>query len=315
MAGEPGRQTTLQLKSPVPCDSEVHSLLKRQGRIPVPGYEYWRELLRERAERISPDSDNGVKARSVIGRFCRVSFGISPYHYRFFLLNQARYYLWKFRVRIEGWQNIPQEGPLVYVMKHRHFADITLHALGHGLSSIPLCEPGKEQSVLYNFDRLRALAGQSALCRFVMKNELLDLPIGVHLTLNGGIPFVQDLETKAKNTPGFDPEDPKVKERQERLSKYASFKDGYRELLSWLKNGGCVAIYGESTRVKDNKMGHLSMRLFEKLQRTPGLQFVPVGTEINGIHYTLRYGSPCGLEELRTKVGQLSGIDEKDFLS
>jgi 1-acyl-sn-glycerol-3-phosphate acyltransferase len=270
------------------------------------------EILRERSERLGKGS---TLARCLLGFTRRVSLGVSPALYRMSCVQQFYRTCQSYGpVVYEGLENIPLDRPCLFVMKHRGFSDITMHGMGYALATsgsvddlvFPDCWSSKTEIV----ERVK----DARLCRFVMKEDLLSLPIGLHLVLNGGIPVPQDLETKAKNTPGFDPKAPKVLEQQKKMSGWFNFKDSFREITNTLKGGDAVMIYGEATRVSGEKMGHLSERMIQRLAKSNQAALIPVGSEIKDGEIFVRYGQDTEMDELRESIARLSGIPLENFL-
>lgn len=269
------------------------------------------QLCQERKQRFSPTA--GVRARNLVGIQRQLHLGVSDKHYRFFCGHQLkRTCLSKWELSYHGLNNIPKDDPILFVMKHRGFTDITLHGFGYAWasSSYPIDAP----SPWNDTQTLSQVLNTGQACRFVMKEELLCLPIGAHLVLNGGIPVPQDLETKAKNTPGFDPKAPEVLAKQAEMAPWFSFKDSYREIINTLKNNGAVMIYGEATRVDGDRMGHLSLNMIQRLARTKRTQIIPVGTRLDHQKLEVHYGAPCGIDELRDNIASLSGITPEHYL-
>lgn len=246
--------------------------------------------------------------------YAYTTHGISDIHYRFYArLQFLHLYQRKWDITYTGLDHIPKDKPVLYVMKHRGFADISLHGMGSlwATSNLP---NDLDPSLLWrDKEAMLDIISQGSPCRFVMKDELLSLPIGLHLVLNGGIPVPQDLETKAKNTPGFDPEDPFVLSRQKEFSTWANFKDSFREILQSLKKQTSIMIYGEATRVSGDQMGHLSLKLIQKLSR--GIEIIPVGSVFKNQTMSLNYGPPCKLDELRDTIADLSEIPKSQYIS
>lgn len=268
-------------------------------------------ILQERALRIQ--SEQGVKGRSLLGLTRRISLGVSPNHYRYFCALQLhKTCLNKWALQYKGLENIPRDRPVLFVMKHRGFSDITLHGFGYAWASsgLHLSEAKPWEKNELTEDILSA----GKMCRFVMKEDLLNLPIGIHLVFNGGIPVPQDLETKALNTPGFDPKDPNVLAQQKKMSSWFNFKDSYREILNTLKDNNAVMIYGEATRVAGDQMGHLSLKMIQRLAKVPKTQLIPVGTTLDAQGMCVSYGAPCALEELRDQIAKLSNIPKDRYL-
>lgn len=197
-------------------------------------------------------------------------------------------------------------------MKHRGFADISLHGMGNLWATSGLSTDLPSDLLWQDKEALLDIVSQGELCRFIMKDELLNLPLGLHLVLNGGIPVPQDLETKAKNTEGFNPEDPKVLARQKEFTSWFNFKDSFREILQTLKSNGSIMIYGEATRVHGDKMGHLSLKLIKKLSR--GVTVIPVGSVFKDQHMSINYGTPTELDDLRYAIADLSEIHKSQFI-
>jgi 1-acyl-sn-glycerol-3-phosphate acyltransferase len=274
-------------------------------------WENFGQILRDRQLRLTPDGS--VLARCLLGFRRRVNLDVSAAMYRVACEQQLKYLcLNKWDLRFEGIEHIDKDSPSLFVMKHRGFADITLHGFGYmwGTSGLHLEQPTPWQNPKMMSEIL--LAGKSS--RFVMKEDLLALPIGLHLVMNGGIPVPQDLETKALNNPGFDPKDPKVLAQQKKMSTWFNFKDSYREIINTLKNNGSVMIYGEATRVSGDRMGHLSLRMIERLCKAPRTRLIPVGTSLTDGVMTVRYGEPCGMNDLRDRIAELSKIPKSNYI-
>jgi len=218
----------------------------------------------------------------------------------------------KWNIRFEGLHNISKHEPCLFVMKHRGYSDITLHGIGNlwATSTVPL--DTEALALWHNPELLLDVIHTGNLCRFIMKDELLMLPIGLHLVLNGGIPVPQDLETKARNNPSFDAHNPKALARQMELSKWFNFKDSFREILTSLKQKQSVMIYGEATRVVGNQMGHLSLKLIQKLAK--GVALIPIGSVLKGQNLTLRYGPATTTEDLRDAIAELSEIPKHQYI-
>lgn len=270
------------------------------------------KILAERRERIGKGS---TKARCLLGFTRKVSLGVASHLYRFSCVQQFyRSCQANGPVHYDGLEKIPLDRPCLFVMKHRGFSDITLHGMGYALATTGELEKLKFPECWRNRPAIVERMQRAKLCRFVMKEDLLSLPIGLHLVLNGGIPVPQDLETKAKNTPGFDPKDSAVLAHQKAMSSWFNFKDSYREITQNLKEGGAVMIYGEATRVSGEKMGHLSEKMIQRLGRIGNTAIVPVGSQICDGKMVIRYGEPTEVEQLRQKIADLSGIQASDYL-
>ena len=285
----------------------------------TPGEQGWygwsslSPILKERGERLT--STAKVRGRSLLGFCRRTTLGVSPKHYRFFCaLQLLKTCVNKWPLRYEGLENIPTDRPVLFVMKHRGFSDITLHGFGYAWATSGLFRERFSEAIWEDRSALERILSVGKSCRFVMKEDLLNLPIGLHLVVNGGIPVPQDLETKALNTPGFDPKDPKVLEQQKKMSSWFNFKDSYREILETLKGGGGVMIYGEATRVEGHRMGHLSLKMISRLAKVPDTQLIPVGTKYNDQGMTVSYGPACALEDLRDRIAELSDIPKDQYL-
>lgn len=269
------------------------------------------KLWQERKQRFAPSA--GVRARTLIGSKRQLHLGVSERHYRFFCGHQLkRTCLSKWELSYHGLKHIPKDSPLLFVMKHRGFTDITLHGFGHAWATSDY--PIDGASPWSRPETLNQVLSTGRACRFVMKEELLCLHIGAHLVLNGGIPVPQDLETKAKNTPGFDPSSPEVREKQAQMGPWFSFKDSYREIINTLRSRGSVMIYGEATRVDGDRMGHLSLNMIERLARTKGTLIIPVGTRLNDRSLEVHYDAPCTIDDLRDNIARLSGITTEHYL-
>lgn len=276
-----------------------------------PSFSLLKVLLRERAERFA---DQKVKARCLLGFTRWTSLGCSPQHYSTACFHQLkRTCLAKFQVEYEGLQNIPVDEPALFVMKHRGFTDITLHGFAYAWATSGL-HLDRGPSLLGDDPAMKEVISKGRSCRFVMKEDLLSLPIGLHLVINGGIPVPQDLETKALNTPGFDPKAPEVIAKTEKMAKWFSFKDSFREITTTLKLGGGVMIYGEATRVAGDRMGHLSQRMLERLARSSKAALIPVGTQLEGKALRVRYGAPSSIDGLRDAIAELSGISKDAYI-
>ena len=270
----------------------------------------FKSILAERRERLG---GHGVRARCLLGYTRKVNLGCSPLLYRVSCRYQLlRMCLNKWNLTYEGLEHIDKNKPSLFVMKHRGFSDITLHGFAYAwaTSGLSLDNPSPWTSAKTLIEILNA--GKTS--RFIMKEDLLSLPIGLHLVLNGGIPVPQDLETKALNQPGFDPKDPKVLEQQKKMSSWFNFKDSYREILSTLKTNGSVMIYGEATRVHGDHMGHLSLKMIERLCAVPNTQLIPVGSSLRDGTMTVRYGAPCSSVDLRDNIARLSEIPPERYL-
>ena len=270
------------------------------------------EILRERRERLGKGN---TKARCLLGFTRRVTLGVSPRHYRFSCVKQ--FYSscqGNGPVHYEGLENIPLDRPCLFVMKHRGFSDITLHGMGYALATSGEISKLKFPDLWENKQGISQRLETARLCRFVMKEELLSLPIGLHLVMNGGIPVPQDLQTKARNTPGFNPKAPDVLEQQKRMASWFNFKDSFREISTSLKEGGAVMIYGEATRVSGEKMGHLSEKMIQRLAKNHDAAVIPVGTEVLKGNMVVRYGPVTGMEDLRSTIATLSGIKKDNYL-
>jgi 1-acyl-sn-glycerol-3-phosphate acyltransferase len=277
------------------------------------GLKSFSPILEERSQRIVPEGK--VTGRSLLGLPRKVSLGVSPHHYRFFCaLQLQKTCLNKWPLRYEGLDNIPVDRPCLFVMKHRGFSDITLHGFGYAWATSKLYGDAYGSSIWENPQALEEILSVGKSCRFVMKDALLNLPIGLHLVINGGIPVPQDLETKALNTPGFDAKDPKALSEQKKLGQWFNFKDSYREILETLKGGGGVMIYGEATRVQGDQMGHLSLKMIQRLARVPNTALVPVGSKLEDGSMVVSYGEACELDQLRDNIAQLSGINKDQYL-
>ncbi len=288
------------------------SLITEEKYIHWPSAAY-RQLMRDSwLERMNANR-RLVTARKLPWGKVRLGLGVSESYYRFYFMHHFIGVYGRFmNLSVEGVDQVPLSGPRVYVMKHRKWCDITFHGVGHALITSGLKPP----DIIDPRDHAtwRRQAALTETCRFVMKGELLTLPVGAHMLMNGAIPITQDMEIKKRNTPGYEPSAKEVR-LAESLKKWYSFMDSYREITDTLKSGKSIIIYGESTRVKDGKMGHLSTAFLKKLERIPGCQFIPVGTSIQGRNYQLRYGPPCKVEELREHVANLSHIDQSDWLN
>jgi 1-acyl-sn-glycerol-3-phosphate acyltransferase len=277
------------------------------------GWSSLAPILKERRERLTDAAK--VRGRSLLGICRRVTLGVSPQHYRFFCaLQLQKTCVNKWSLRYKGLENIPSDRPVLFVMKHRGFSDITLHGFGYAWATSGLYRDRYGESIWEDRSALEKILSVGKSCRFVMKEDLLSLPIGLHLVLNGAIPVPQDLETKALNTPGFDPKDPKVLAQQKKMSSWFTFKDSYREILETLKGSGGVMIYGEATRVEGHKMGHLSLKMIQRLAKVPNTQLIPVGTQLNDDGMTVSYGPACTLDDLRDRMAELSDISKDQYL-
>jgi len=270
------------------------------------------KILRERAERLGKGP---VLARSLLGLTRRVTLGVSPNLYWFSCVRQ---FYWTCQghgpVHYEGLGNIPADRPCLFVMKHRGFSDITLHGVGFALATSGQSEGLRFPECWSNRPGIVELLGRGKLCRFVMKEDLLSHPIGLHLVLNGGIPVPQDLETKAKNTLGFDPSSEEVLKHQKKMAGWFNFKESFREITTTLKDGGAVMIYGEATRVSGDKMGHLSEKMIQRLAKNPGVALIPVGSQVQEGRMVVRYGRETDVSSLRAVIAELSGITQENFL-
>lgn len=288
--------------------------MEKEQFITFPSLSYLGELKREREQRFTEDKPK-VTARDVCLRKRQLSLGVSNAHYNFFLLNQF-YNLCRGKndVCFKGLDLVPDNGPLLFVMKHRGFSDITCHGMGHALIRSTIHKARSVEEGFTDLRRVRKIVTHAFPSRFIMKEDLLNLPIGVHLVLNGGIPVLQDLETKALNNPGFDPEAKAVLKKRERLSKWFNFKDSYREIMQVLKNNGSIMIYGEATRVHGEKMGHISLKFIERMAKG-NVHLIPVGSRLENKRMTICYGSPCDSADLRSKIAELSGIPDSSFIA
>ncbi|MBF0198679.1 MAG: hypothetical protein HQL32_13265 [Planctomycetes bacterium] len=281
----------------------------------IPTLKLFKELKEERAERLN-SSANKLKARTLLFGTSSLSLGCSPLHYRYYCLCQLLHlYARKFPIAYEGLSNIPNDGKIIFVMKHRSFSDITLHGFGYAWASSGLHLDQTIDQLKANIPLMKEILNKGQSCRFVMKEDLLNLPIGFHLVMNGGIPVHQDLETKAKNQKDFDPKCPKVLKKRDAMSKWFSFKDSYKEVMNELKGGGAIMIYGEATRVEGDQMGHLSEKFLSRLVRIPGAKIIPVGSRVENKKMIISYGPQCEIDDLRTQIATLSGIKESHFIS
>jgi 1-acyl-sn-glycerol-3-phosphate acyltransferase len=279
------------------------------------GWSALGRLWKERPNRF--DANGNTHAKTLLGQKRPLSLGVSLEHYRFFCGHQLRRTcLSKWTLSYHGLQHIPVDEPVLFVMKHRGFTDITLHGFGYAwaTSGVTTNINSETDRPWLHQETFHHILQSGQPCRFVMKEDLLTLPIGAHLVINGGIPVPQDLETKAKNTPGFDPEAPEVLAHQESMSSWFSFKDSYREIVSTLKNKGAVMIYGEATRVDGNQMGHLSLNMIERLSRSKGTHIIPVGTRLLNGGMEVHYGPACEAGQLRDHIAELSGISKDNYL-
>jgi 1-acyl-sn-glycerol-3-phosphate acyltransferase len=285
-------------------------LFTKEKRWLIPSFNYIRELKKERKDR----STNGdlLKARDLAFRTQSVSLGCSPLHYKFFCLWQLNLlYARNCSIIYKGLENIPQGCPSIFVMKHRGFADITLHGFGYAwaTSGLPY-----DNNPFKSNDAMREVIDKGKSTRFLMKEDLLSLPIGHHLVLNGGIPILQDHETKALNNPGYDVNAEKVQKKIKEMSTWFSFKNSYREILNLLKANESIMIYGEATRVPGNKMGHLSTKFLNRLSKVKNTSFIPVGSTWNKNEKTIAYGKACQIDELRDSIASLSNLTKNDYI-
>jgi 1-acyl-sn-glycerol-3-phosphate acyltransferase len=289
----------------------MHQLLGTHATIPsLAGLQ---QLLAERHERRTLNGRPWIKTKNLLFQDAYISHGVSEFHYRFYArLQFLNLYQKKWDIRFEGLEHIPKNEAVLYVMKHRGYADITLHGIGSlwATSQVPLNTP--EKHLWQNPELFLDLISSGQICRFVMKDELLCLPIGYHLVINGGIPVPQDLETKAKNSTNFKADDPKALARQKELGQWFHFKDSFREILSSLKKQQSMMIYGEATRVHGDQMGHLSTKLIQKLSRAT--KIIPVGSVLKGRELTLKYGPVTQLEQLRDTIAELSEIPPNRYI-
>ena len=288
-------------------NTEIFSKEKRWF---LPSLSFISELKKERKERAN--SSDLVKARNLAFRVKDVSLGCSSLHYRFFCLWQLNLlYARNCTVTYKGLENIPQDNPCVFVMKHRGFADITLHGFGYAWATSGMSfnnNPFKSNNAM------REIIHKGKTTRFLMKEDLLSLPIGHHLVLNGGIPILQDHETKTLNNPGYDANSEKVQNKIKKMSTWFSFKNSYREILNVLKDNNSLMIYGEATRVSGNKMGHLSTKFLSRLGKVKNTSFIPVGSSWTENEKTISYGKACEIDQLRDEIAKLSNITKDDYL-
>lgn len=279
----------------------------------IPSCHGFQQLLTERKERREINGRPCIKAKNLYFEDAYLTHGVSEFHYRFYARFQFQnLYKKKWDIRFEGLENIPKDQAVLYVMKHRGYADITLHGIGSlwATSSVPVDTPAHQ--IWQDPELLLDIISSGDICRFVMKDELLSLPIGFHLVMNGGIPVPQDLETKAMNSPNFKADDPKALARQKELATWFHFKDSFREILSSLKKQQSMMIYGEATRVHGDQMGHLSTKLIQKLSR--GVNIIPVGSVLKGRELILRYGTETPLDQLRDTIADLSEIPKSNYI-
>lgn len=270
-------------------------------------------LKRERDER--QKGTNLVKARTLIGICRKLTLGLSPIHYRFFCSWQlALFYKGKDKLVYTGLEHLQSKAPKVFIMKHRSYADITLHGMGYLWASSGLYLDREFESLWEEKKPVLEITESGKPCRFIMKEDLLTLPIGFHLVMNGGIPVLQDLETKALNQPDFDPESEKVVLQREKMASWFSFKDSYREVLNELNGGGSIMIYGEATRVSGNKMGHIALKFLKRLSKVKDIEFIPVGSVWRNGEKRINYGKACDIENLREEMANLSGIPKEQYL-
>jgi 1-acyl-sn-glycerol-3-phosphate acyltransferase len=289
---------------------ETPEFLNEKGWL-FPSSAYLKCIKKERVERTA--SADAITARNLLYSLKKVSLGVSPYHYRFFCLWQLLgLYARNCKVEYTGLQNIKQDIPKVFVMKHRGFADITLHGFGYAwaTSGLPLIDYNPFENLL----KTREVIAKGKPSRFLMKEDLLSLPIGYHLVVNGGIPILQDHETKTLNNPGYDMNDPKVQKKIKKMSTWFSFKNSYREILNVLNNNDSIMIYGEATRVSGDKMGHLSTKFLKRLSKVKNVEFIPVGSIWTDTTKKINYGAACEIEALRDNIAELSDISKEDYL-
>lgn len=269
-------------------------------------------MLLERKERYQLESNTFGKTLS--GKKESVSLGCSPFHFRFFCFWQLKaLYAWNSEIIYEGLQHIPKDRACIFVMKHRGYSDITLHGFGNAWATSDETY-NETQNKLPENVKIRKILSEGKMCRFLMKEDLLSLPIGAHLVINGGIPILQDHETKALNNPEYNPDDPSVKDKIKKMSTWFSFKDSYREILDSLKQSQSIMIYGEATRVAGNKMGHLSLKFLKRLTKNDDTCFIPVGSTWKGKQKIIRYGLPCELDQLRDHIAELSEIPKSNYI-
>lgn len=279
-----------------------------------PSPAYRRDILAERRERLAATA-LPVTARDLLLRRRRVSLGLSPQLYRWSLVSHfLGHFSGGHRLETEGLSNVPTAGPWVFVMKHRMWADIAMHSASFTWRTSGLHKDLPSWELASDHRRFREITAAGSYCHFVMKEDLLTLPIGLHIVLNGGIPVLQDLETKTKNSPGFDPASPAVLRQRERMARWYQFKDSYREIRNVLSGGGAIMIYGEATRMGGERMGHISTRFLERLGQIEGVKYIPVGSRVEGRTYRLAYGEPCAVAELRDAIAGLSGIPESGYV-
>ena len=280
----------------------------------LPNLAGFQQLCKERQERFKFNDAPWVKTKDMTFRERYLSHGVSEFHYRFFArLQFLKLYASKWNISYEGLDHIPKNEAVLFVMKHRGYADISLHGMGNLWATSNVDNHLKSSHLWTNSNQLLDVISTGDICRFVMKDDLLCLPIGCHLVMNGGIPVPQDLETKARNTLNFEADDPKALAKQKELSSWFNFKDSFREIISSLKKNKSIMIYGEATRVRGDKMGHLSLKLIKKLSR--GIKIIPVGSVQKENQMIIRYGATTDLDSLRESIAQLSEIPKEHFLN
>lgn len=283
-------------------------------RATIPSLAGFQQLLTERKERTHIQSRPWVKAKNLFFEDAYLTHGVSEFHYRFYARCQfLNLYQKKWKISFRGLENIPKDEAVLYVMKHRGYSDITLHGIGSLWATSQVSIDTPCQQLWNDPELLLDVISSGQICRFVMKDELLCLPIGFHLVMNGGIPVPQDLETKARNSKNFNADNPKALARQKELGTWFQFKDSFREILGSLKKQQSMMIYGEATRVHGDKMGHLSTKLIQKLSR--GVKIIPVGSVLKGRELTLNYGPETPIEQLRDTIAELSEIPRHNYIT